>query len=203
MNLPRYIVLKLLATATLVVAVVACTPRLPDLRAPAEVNKEIPQTDVTVDAKKILLAHNEIRRQLSIPDLRWSNQMASYATRWAVYLTESGCQLRHRGNIDLPLHKNGLGENLFRRSAVVWADGRREVESVAEKDVVLEWARESANFNYVENSCALNETCEHYTQLVWRDSVVVGCGAASCPNQDQIWVCNYDPPGNFIRQRPY
>lgn len=177
---------------------------MPDLRPPVEVNRVIPSTDIAIDSVRILDAHNQVRRQLSIPELRWSNQMAVYATEWALYLSEDvGCELRLRGSIGLPLHKNGIGENLFKRAAVVRTDGDRQLADVDERSVVLEWARESLDFDYLENECALNKTCDHYTQVVWRDSVVVGCGAASCPNKDQIWVCNYDPPGNFLKQRPY
>lgn len=191
-------------TATLSVAVISCTPTLPDLRPPVEVNRIVPGTDIPMDSQQMLAAQNQIRQQLSLPELRWSSQMEVYATEWALYLSdEVGCDLRHRGSIGLPLHKNGIGENLYKRSAIVRADGDRQLDSVSANDVVLDWARESINYNYVNNECALNKTCEHYTQLVWRDSSVVGCGAASCPNKDQIWVCNYDPPGNFFKQRPY
>lgn len=191
-------------TATLSVAVISCTPTLPDLRQPIEVNRVVPATDITTDSQQMLAAQNEIRRQLSIPDLQWSNQMAVYATEWALYLSdEVGCDLFHRGSIGLPLHKNGIGENLYKRSAIVRTDGNRQLDNISSHDVVLEWARESADYNYGANECALNKTCDRYTQLVWRDSSVVGCGAASCPNKDQIWVCNYDPPGNFYKQRPY
>lgn len=191
-------------TATFSVAVISCTPTLPDLRPPVEVNRVVPATDISIDSQQMLGAQNQIRQQLSLPDLRWSNQMAVYATEWALYLSdELGCDLRHRGSIGLPLHKNGIGENLYKRAAIVRADGDRQLDNISAKDVVIEWARESVDYNYVANECALNNTCDSYTQLVWRDSSVVGCGAASCPNKDQIWVCNYDPPGNFYKQRPY
>ena len=193
-----------LITATTLVAVIGCAPTLPDLRPPVEINRVIPDTDIPTNSEQMLNAHKEIRQQLSIPPLRWSNQMSVYATEWAIFLANDvGCDLRHRGAIGLPLHKNGIGENLYKHSAVVRTDGDRQIAAVNEKSVVLEWARESVNYDYSTNNCALNNTCDRYTQLVWRDSSVVGCGAASCPNKDQIWVCNYDPPGNYNKQRPY
>jgi pathogenesis-related protein 1 len=48
--------------------------------------------------------------------------------------------------------------------------------------------------------------CGHYTQVVWRNTQRVGCGYSTCQSQGytfEIWVCNYDPPGNFIGQTPY
>ena len=39
----------------------------------------------------------------------------------------------------------------------------------------------------------------HFTQVVWRGTREVGCGHAQC-NGNDIWVCQYDPPGNFEGQ---
>jgi hypothetical protein len=40
----------------------------------------------------------------------------------------------------------------------------------------------------------------HYTQVVWRDTTEVGCGLATA-NGNDILVCNYNPPGNFLVAR--
>jgi pathogenesis-related protein 1 len=190
--------------AGIVALVVACAAPIPDLRPPPERRTEIPESDVAVNEERILETHNSIRRQLGVPELRWSTQMQVYATEWALFLSrEGGCELRYRGSIGLPLHKNGLGENLYFHEALVASDGSRRRESIDGRIPVLDWARQAEHFNYIDNTCALNQRCDGYTQLVWSDSAVVGCGAASCPNNDQIWVCNYDPPGNFNLQRPY
>jgi len=67
---------------------------------------------------------------------------------------------------------------------------------------------EKANYNYSANSCSA--TCGHYTQVVWRNSLRLGCGVKNCTTGSpfgggawQFWVCNYDPPGNISGQRPY
>ena len=39
----------------------------------------------------------------------------------------------------------------------------------------------------------------HFTQLVWKGTKSVGCGKATCNGLD-IYVCNYDPAGNWERQ---
>ena len=44
--------------------------------------------------------------------------------------------------------------------------------------------------------------CGHYTQVVWRKSLRVGCGMATC-GATEVWVCNYDPAGNWDGERPY
>jgi pathogenesis-related protein 1 len=30
----------------------------------------------------------------------------------------------------------------------------------------------------------------------------VGCGVARS-GRTEVWVCNYDPPGNYVGERPY
>jgi PadR family transcriptional regulator len=44
--------------------------------------------------------------------------------------------------------------------------------------------------------------CGHYTQIVWSNTREVGCGVARDSNRE-VWVCNYNPPGNWIGERPY
>jgi hypothetical protein len=39
----------------------------------------------------------------------------------------------------------------------------------------------------------------HFTQLVWRSTKQVGCGHVQCKGND-IYVCEYDPPGNWEGQ---
>lgn len=165
---------------------------------------EIPATDIVVDPQRILDGHNSIRQRLGVPKLRWSTSLESYAAGWANYLTtELDCEPRRRGSIGLPRHKNGIGENLQVINSVRFDDGRIEVASVDENKVVLGWARQGIDFNYTDNKCGVGKVCDNYTQVVWRDSQVVGCAAASCADKSQIWVCNYDPPGNFVGQKPY
>nr|CAD7433286.1 unnamed protein product [Timema monikensis] len=47
----------------------------------------------------------------------------------------------------------------------------------------------------------------HYTQLVWGDSYLIGCGYSFYYDQDKgytkLYVCNYGPGGNIIGARPY
>jgi len=77
-------------------------------------------------------------------------------------------------------------------------------------EVVAAWVAEDANYDYATNTCASNAVCGHYTQVVWRDSTELGCGMANCTANNpfgkgpwQLWVCNYNPPGNYVGQKPY
>lgn len=142
--------------------------------------------------QELLDTHNDVRANAqptpdpALPTMSWSESAASLAQDWA-----NRCVFEHR-------QPNELGENLALFSQL----------DVPPKDVVDLWAAEDADFDYANNDCAAGKQCGHYTQIVWRDSTSVGCGVANCDNVEgfgpgALWVCNYDPPGNFVGQQPY
>lgn len=145
----------------------------------------------------LLAAHNEARAKVGVGPLRWSDAIAGSAQQWADYLAQDNqCKMRHS-------HKNDLGENLYWSSAVLWSDGRRELNVVSPSDVVMSWESENRDYDYHSNSCQPSKVCGHYTQLVWANSTRLGCAYSICPDLGQIWVCQYTPPGNYVGQKPY
>jgi pathogenesis-related protein 1 len=92
-------------------------------------------------------------------------------------------QFSHRPN-------SPYGENLFE---ITGAPGTAT-------QVVKAWAAEDRDYDYNSNTC--RDVCGHYTQIIWRNTRKVGCAVARGGGRE-VWVCNYDPPGNFIGQRPY
>ena len=132
--------------------------------------------------REMVSAHNQIRAQAGVPPLKWSDHLEAVAEDWAKTLL-SRREFSHRPN-------GKFGENLF---AITGARS-----STAE--VIRAWADESRNYDYRSNRC--RDVCGHYTQIVWRDTQKVGCAVAR-DNRREIWVCNYDPPGNWVGHRPY
>jgi hypothetical protein len=108
--------------------------------------------------------------------------VAAVAQRWAERLVARN-EFLHRP-------KNVYGENMFKIVGSPWKPAR----------VITEWAAESGNYDYESNHC--RGICGHYTQLVWRDTQEVGCGVAR-KGRIEIWVCDYNPPGNWVGKRPY
>ncbi len=66
--------------------------------------------------------------------------------------------------------------------------------------VVAAWADEAREYDHGTNSCS--GVCGHYTQIVWRTTRAVGCAVGSDAHR-QVWVCEYEPAGNWVGYRPY
>jgi pathogenesis-related protein 1 len=150
------------------------------------------------DAKAMVAAHNRWRAKVGVPPLSYSNKLATSSFRWAEVLkTTNHCRMRHSKG-------RSYGENLYWASAIKWSDGRREVQHVKPDQVVNNWASERANYSHANNRCAPGKVCGHYTQVVWRTTRKVGCAALVCEDsREQIWVCQYQPRGNWIGKTPY
>lgn len=147
-------------------------------------------------------AHNKVRAEVGVKGLAWSDDLTTYAQEWADHLAlEQGCRMQHRSHqADIG---DDYGENLYWASARRLSDGTVEFQKITPENVVRSWAQEVADYSSEENSCRTGKVCGHYTQIVWEKTVQVGCGRAVCSDKSQIWVCNYDPPGNVVGQRPY
>jgi pathogenesis-related protein 1 len=138
--------------------------------------------------------HNEARANVSpaaatpLPPLTWDPAIAAVAQAYS-----ENCVFEH---------SNGrYGENLYANYG----------SNASPADVVGGWVSEVEFYDYASNSCQPNEICGHYTQVVWADSLRLGCGVATCTQNSpfgnnepwQNWVCNYDPPGNWVGEKPY
>jgi pathogenesis-related protein 1 len=133
-------------------------------------------------ADAMLAAHNAVRARVGVRRLVWSEKLAAYAQQWADTLVREG-KFDHHAN-------SPYGENLFEVNG----------GEASPAQVVESWASEARDYNPGSNQC--RGMCGHYTQIVWRDTKAVGCAVAR-RSQREVWVCNYDPPGNYVGQRPY
>lgn len=150
----------------------------------------------------ITKAHNKIRAKHNVAPLHWSSKLAKHAQQWADYLAKKkNCAMIHRPRSGK--YKRIYGENIFWASPVRMGNGRKKVQSVSPVRVVSAWAGEEKYYSHKNNRCKTGKVCGHYTQIVWRKTTQVGCGMAIGSNAAQIWVCNYNPPGNVIGQSPY
>ena len=130
----------------------------------------------------VVNTHNEYRSAVGAPDIEWSDELADSAAEWALILSEE-CILQHSDT--------EFGENLWMGTEGAFTLG----------ESIRFWGDEIEFYDVESNECVGGE-CLHYTQMVWSETRAVGCGAALC-NGLLILVCQYDPPGNIIGQRPF
>jgi uncharacterized protein YkwD len=148
---------------------------------------------ITMDTSAILAAHNQWRSKTSVPDLTWSDDLAASSQKWADQLAASGCNMKHSTGPN--------GENIYWAGAAQKTDGTSSMQKITEQNVVDAWGNEVNDYNYESNSC--HSVCGHYTQVVWKSTSEVGCGAVLCSDKAQIWVCQYTARGNMVGQKPY
>ena len=141
----------------------------------------------TVEAQAWLDAQNAVRQNAKpvpsppLPALTWSADAAAVATAWAQH-----CVYQHNAN------RGARGENIAANAPV---------GSWSLQGVVNAWAGEAADYDYATNS----GNAGHYTQVVWRDSVRIGCAIVDCPalTYHNTVICDYAPGGNISGQKPY
>ena len=146
-------------------------------------------------------AHNAARAAVDgggagpLPPVSWSSELGGVAQAYADELALR-CDLRHSST--------SYGENL------AYVGG---MEATAAQ-IVANWTDERACYTYgafgTADHCDTTVTecsgcCGHYTQVVWRHSTRIGCGMAVCLGgaHEEIWVCSYDPAGNYAGELPY
>jgi pathogenesis-related protein 1 len=147
----------------------------------------------------ITLAHNEARADVvtanPLPAMEWDPSLAQTAAAWAAMCRDQDVPI---GLIDHNPNRSAghpfyVGENIY-------ASGGGTADPL---EAVALWMSEKPNYNYENNTC--NGTCGHYTQVVWRTSVKLGCAIGSCSGHQfpSSIVCNYGPGGNVNGARPY
>lgn len=146
-----------------------------------------------MDAQSVLDHHNKVRKEVGVNQLVWDTSLSAYAQRWANYLAESeNCKLIHRSDN----YREGklYGENLYWGSSAVYYSPLSASESWYSEKKLYEYKRiDDSNWSKVG----------HYTQMVWRNTVAVGVGVATCASGGIIVVANYFPPGNYLGEFPY
>lgn len=134
----------------------------------------------------VLRAHNRERASVGVGSLVWDAALAVFAQSWA-----DRCDFMHRPNL-LTAFDYPVGENIAMGSASSYSG-----QALAEL-----WALERLDYDVATHTCAPGRICGHWTQMVWRDTLRMGCGIALCSGQNFL-VCNYGPPGNYIGTRPF
>ena len=156
-------------------------PRVPEAPAVKPAASRMSAQDI----KGITAYHNKVRADVGVGPLQWSQGLANYAQEWTDHLASTTCAIKHRTE---PLY----GENLFQgtEGAYTAVDGAKA------------WESEKKAFQGGVLTRSNSQAVGHYTQMVWRDTRMLGCGESVC-DTTLIVACNYDPPGNILGRKPF
>lgn len=158
-------------------------PAYPDNEHPPQQDYvATPGDDGRALARELLEPQNEVRAAVGEQPLLWSDRLADVALDWADRLLASG-QFQHRP-------ADPFGENLYEMIG----------GTASPQQVIAAWADEARSYDVRTNTCTA--MCGHYTQIVWAATREVGCAVVGNANRE-IWVCEYNPPGNVVGYRPY
>jgi len=166
-------------------------------------NRQTTNTDATImdrlsigsnlslqEVQELLRLHNKVRADVGVRPVTWSKKLAIYAQEWANHVASTNCKLTHRPTSGK--WKQEYGENLVMRTG----------GSYGVADAVKEWQSEKQYYRGQTLNPSNWYDSGHYTQMVWKNSEEMGCAKVEC-NGNIIVVCNYDPPGNILGQKPY
>jgi pathogenesis-related protein 1 len=132
---------------------------------------------------ELVQRHNYYREQVKVPKIKWSDKLAQKAQDWAIVIAKK----------DRLIHSNyKYGENIFMSTG-----------AVSPKFVVDDWASEKKYYHGEKISSKNYHLFGHYTQIIWSSTIYVGCAEAISKTGKYYWVCEYDPPGNYIGEKPF
>ena len=139
-----------------------------------------------IDKKAFVYRHNYYRQKVGVPPVEWDDELAKYADNWAKRLALT-CEMNHR-------KKDNYGENIY------WHSSESNENRVVDK-----WAAEEKYFNHKNPVYKKGQSSKfgHYSQIIWRKTKKIGAAVRNCKGGGQIWVCNYDPPGNYVNEKVY
>ena len=161
-----------------------------------------PLAQDVIDA--FVAAHNQARTgpltpppSPALPPVSWDASLADSVYNYAI-----GCQggtnglLSHNANRSTDYQALGgsgyVGENIYGSSG----------SGATPDDAVSLWMSEASSYDYASGNIG---SAGHYTQIVWRDSVRIGCAIVDCPalTYHNTVICDYAPGGNISGQKPY
>ncbi|GIM05898.1 hypothetical protein Vretimale_10304 [Volvox reticuliferus] len=143
------------------------------------------------DAAAALAEHNKDRALHGCPALTWNDTLAKASQAWAETLAAALCGLRHSS-------ASNYGENLY----AMLSNWPLVASDMLCTPAVKGWYSEVKSYVFSATPYTDNQAnfakIGHFTQVVWKSTTQVGCGAAlGDDNYCLVVVCRYTPPGNI------
>jgi hypothetical protein len=160
-----------------------------------------PLAQDVIDA--FVAAHNQARSgpltpppSPPLPPVSWDAILADSVYNYAIRCQGMNGLLSHNANRSSDYQALGgsgyVGENIYGSSG----------SGATPDDAVSLWMSEASSYDYASGNIG---SAGHYTQIVWRDSVRIGCAIVDCPalTYHNTVICDYAPGGNISGQKPY
>lgn len=154
--------------------------------------------DLATFRNSTLSKHNGYRGTHRSSKLTISNSLNNTAQSWAQYLATNGAFQHSTAS-----KRNNAGENLY----VSYTTANSVAASTLADEAVKNWYNEVSAYNYAKPG--FSAQTGHFTQVVWKSSTQLGCGAAQGTktingrNYKAFYVvCHYAPAGNVQGQFP-
>ena len=144
--------------------------------------RKLTDIDLKQIRKDLLKQHNSYRKKHSASSLKTNSQLEEIAQKYSEVLAKRG-SLIHSGS---KFNGENMGENLY----MSWGK-----TSVSGSHVTDQWYNEIELYDYKKPG--FSEETGHFTQLIWKNTKEIGCGA-SCQGTTCAVTCNYYPAGNYI-----
>ena len=142
--------------------------------------------------RSVIVIHNRERAAVGTAPASWDDDLAASALAYAETMARTG-RFEHAVQ---PMNASRQGENLF--------TGSRDAYGYAE--MLGYWVAEKKDFidgpTPQFSRTGRWQDVGHYTQMVWRSSIRVGCALASNATDDYL-VCRYAAPGNVVGQKAF
>ncbi|KAL1204142.1 Pathogenesis-related protein 1 [Cardamine amara subsp. amara] len=127
-------------------------------------------------------AHNRARIDVGVSPLVWNETLADYAEAYA--------ELRH--DCRFVLSGGPYGE------VIVVGKG-----DLTAKEAVTVMVDQKSDYFYETNTCRTGKSCDSYKQVVWKNTVSLGCDKVKCDNGGSFTICEYYPSGNVAGEKPF
>lgn len=154
--------------------------------------------NLTTFRSTALSKHNAYRSIHHSPAMTLNNSVNTTAQAWADRLAATGT-FAHSSSAQ----RNGAGENLY----VYYTTATSVTSDNLAKGAIDSWYNEVKLYNYA--APGFSSATGHFTQVVWKGSTQLGCGASKGTktlngtkfNAFYV-VCHYSPAGNVLGKFP-
>ncbi len=147
------------------------------------------------EADDLVAYHNKIRKDVGVPPVKWSTEIAKFAQEWADEIAKTG-DIKHRP-------REG---DFAQKYGECWSSGNKP--NIQIMSGAKSWYDE-IKFYKTGTPVTVDNVKEigHFTQMAWKTTTLIGAGKAIIKTGPRkgwlVVVCNYDPAGNVSGEAPY